>query len=645
MRQSALHDECQMMDPEHPSYRRRHHSSQSNKKATVMLCLAGIALLQTSHAMVTSRVTSPLSPSSASNARALVDTAMLLRKKKLNANDDNESSSPLEDEVVMARGSGLFGTTPSKRPSTKPARPSSSSPQTNNLWTATLFDEEDRQALEDLSLLSRVQETVPSVTNLQTATGTEIPDMELHLQMEAARNRAAASNCPEGAVRNAASASAFVEEHVKDATSFEKLAMMGIPLQLPQPAQSAWKSQQISTTEEKKSIKTSSGTQVSSAGIKTKRLSSVKIKPDRLPVEDYVDVSRKVAKTTKEAKLSSSRTTNKTKPFQTKAKRVTHEQELQLARIIQQGTELHRIKADFESTHGRDITRTEWTELAKLKSPTQLRKLVSAYRSAKTTLVTANMGLVHAVVRNNYKSFCAKRGISEEELVQEGSLGLIRAAELFDPSRGLRFSTYATIWIKGVLSNSKVTETITLPIREKTKFNKIQRATEDLQKQHASGEGEEKSSYTPTLEELSSVTGLKISEILSVQRRMTHTRNVLSLDYQYESTTRSGGETSTMTEGGLQKDPAFMADAQLFEKLQLRADIIAALVRNLDPREGRLMRLRYGLNDGQSRTIVECAEMMGISQSKAQTLAAGCLRKLREADDAESLQEYLLTVA
>mmetsp|Transcript_27916 Transcript_27916/g.41169 ORF Transcript_27916/g.41169 Transcript_27916/m.41169 type:complete len:183 (+) Transcript_27916:1311-1859(+) len=166
-----------------------------------------------------------------------------------------------------------------------------------------------------------------------------------------------------------------------------------------------------------------------------------------------------------------------------------------------------------------------------------------------------------------------------------------------------------------------------------------------LQKQHASGEGEEKSSYTPTLEELSSVTGLKISEILSVQRRMTHTRNVLSLDYQYESTTRSGGETSTMTEGGLQKDPAFMADAQLFEKLQLRADIIAALVRNLDPREGRLMRLRYGLNDGQSRTIVECAEMMGISQSKAQTLAAGCLRKLREADDAESLQEYLLTVA
>mmetsp|Transcript_67152 Transcript_67152/g.99435 ORF Transcript_67152/g.99435 Transcript_67152/m.99435 type:complete len:83 (+) Transcript_67152:262-510(+) len=62
-----------------------------------------------------------------------------------------------------------------------------------------------------------------------------------------------------------------------------------------------------------------------------------------------------------------------------------------------------------------------------------------------------------------------------------------------------------------------------------------------LQKQHASGKGEEKSSYTPTSEELSSMMGLKISEMLSVQRRMTHTRNVLSLDYQYASTTRSGG--------------------------------------------------------------------------------------------------------
>eukprot|EP00957_Ditylum_brightwellii_P160076 12185587-Ditylum_brightwellii.AAC.1 len=75
-------------------------------------------------------------------------------------------------------------------------------------------------------------------------------------------------------------------------------------------------------------------------------------------------------------------------------------------------------------------------------------------------------------------------------MVQEGSLGLICAAEFLDQSRGLWFSMYATISMKGILSNSKVTETITLPIHTKTKFHKIQRAMEGLQNR---GEGEEKS--------------------------------------------------------------------------------------------------------------------------------------------------------
>jgi RNA polymerase primary sigma factor len=94
-----------------------------------------------------------------------------------------------------------------------------------------------------------------------------------------------------------------------------------------------------------------------------------------------------------------------------------------------------------------------------------------------------------------------------------------------------------------------------------------------------------------------------------------------------------------------QLDKAFMVDADLAERLQLRADVIAALVRNLDPREARLMRLRYGLKDGRTRTISECAEAMGITRSRTQELSSQCLKKLREADDAESLQEYLLTIA
>ena len=95
----------------------------------------------------------------------------------------------------------------------------------------------------------------------------------------------------------------------------------------------------------------------------------------------------------------------------------------------------------------------------------------------------------------------------------------------------------------------------------------------------------------------------------------------------------------------LSNDKNMMDDVDLVERLQLRADIVAALARNLDPREARLMRLRYGLNDGKTRSISDCAGSMGISKARAQQLAVGCLKKLRQADDAESLQEYLLSVA
>ena len=129
--------------------------------------------------------------------------------------------------------------------------------------------------------------------------------------------------------------------------------------------------------------------------------------------------------------------------------RVSHDEEIQLARIIQRGVEVHNLKSKFEEKHGRDISRQEWTEIAKLKSPKELRRIVSTYRKAKNKLVMANMGLVHAVVRSKLGMVGASRsasktttgGISYEELIQEGSLGLLRAAELFDPSRCQRPSS------------------------------------------------------------------------------------------------------------------------------------------------------------------------------------------------------------
>lgn len=362
----------------------------------------------------------------------------------------------------------------------------------------------------------------------------------------------------------------FLDAHIQDASFMEKVAMSNIPQQLPRPA--------VAALSKRKSAKKSS-------------------------VAD----------------------------FQFARGRVTPEQEVELGKMIQKGVSLHKKKMDLEATLGREVTRQEWTDHVGLESPNELRRLVSDYRRAKQLLVTANMGLVHAVVKSQHSR---KMGVTYEELVQEGSLGLLRAAELFDPSRGLRFSTYATIWIKGTLSNSHVVELITLPQREKSKWNKIRRAHEELVAEL---------DREPTPQEICDFLEMSVEEFFTLKRKMTQANQVLSLDYEYNTQTRGG--TAGDSFAALQNDRAFMADVDLAERAQLHADIVAALARNLDAREARLMRLRYGLADGHARSVADCAEAMGLGQTRVRQIAQQCLKKLREAQEMESLEEYLLTIA
>lgn len=86
-------------------------------------------------------------------------------------------------------------------------------------------------------------------------------------------------------------------------------------------------------------------------------------------------------------------------------------------------------------------------------------------------------------------------------------------------------------------------------------------------------------------------------------------------------------------------------DADLAERTQLQADVVAALVKNLNEKELQMMRLRYGLHDGQERNLRECVRMMGLNRETGRLLHKACLRKLRDAKDAENLQEYLMTFA
>ncbi|OEU16699.1 Sigma2 domain of RNA polymerase sigma factor [Fragilariopsis cylindrus CCMP1102] len=326
--------------------------------------------------------------------------------------------------------------------------------------------------------------------------------------------------------------------------------------------------------------------------------------------------------------------------FAPSSKRVNPEEEIKLAQMIQRGVWLHKLKADMETEKGSSISKNEWATIANLDSTTQLRREVATYRRAKQLLVSANMGLVNAVVKKQYYNVQKRDALSYEELIQEGSLGLIRAAELFDPSRGIRFSTYATIWIKGSLSHSHILDgSITLPAREKTKWNKIVKAHQDIIKEKGG----------VSVQDIANRLDMNVEEVMTIQSKMNSAKKVLSLDYEYQAQTRGGGGSKGGSGGQqllMDMDKCFQADSDLAERTQLQADIIAAMVRNLSPREARLIRLRYGLTtDGRTHTVQECADAMGVSQTRASQLAAKCLKKLREAAEADSLEEYLLTIA
>jgi len=324
-------------------------------------------------------------------------------------------------------------------------------------------------------------------------------------------------------------------------------------------------------------------------------------------------------------------------------KRLTQEQEYALARAIRAGDRIHKLKTEHEAVHGAPLDKRDWAALAGL-CPNDLRRMVSAYRTAKQELVSNNIGLVHAVVKN-YAGRARRSGVPLEELVQEGVMGLLRAAELFDPERGLRFSTYATVWIKGALSNSHALDgTVTVPLREKALRNKVSKVREDLEQMAGR--------TTPVAaEEIAARLDLAPAKVEDSLRRAGCVSNVLSLDYRYASTTRSGhadGMSESLAFDGtssLASSTQFGVDGDRAEIAHLQADVVVMLADALSEKERTLMRLRYGLEDGTERTVKECAATMGINRETARLLHNACLKKLRGVRDAESLQEYLLTVA
>ena len=181
-----------------------------------------------------------------------------------------------------------------------------------------------------------------------------------------------------------------------------------------------------------------------------------------------------------------------------------------------------------------------------------------------------------------------------------------------------------------MLSNTKVHELITTPARERTKINKIREASASLAEMNLEG----------TTERIADITGFDEETVKESQMRSAMT-NTLSLDYAYGSS-RPNGDVQETT---LMSNAALVEHNDAAEMVELQADILSVLTRNLKPKEAEFITLRYGIKDGNSYTLTECAKMIGVSYSRAQQLSKSCIKKLQKADEAKALQEYLLTLS
>jgi len=356
---------------------------------------------------------------------------------------------------------------------------------------------------------------------------------------------------------------------------------------------------------------------------------------------------KKKTSTHKTPNENSNKSSNKFK----KVPLLSKEDEIELSHLIQNGIKLQAIKSQYENAHVQKITNEEWAKLSNIDSADILTEQLNASADAKNKLITSNLGLVYATIKNG--NYGRNSGVSNEELVQEGCLGLIRAAELFDPNKGYRFSTYATIWIKGTLGNSRIDQTITIPDREKRKWNKIQKAVQQVSPNLHNIDFVTK---IENVHDIAEMVNMSIDDVEKVTRQMNNMKRILSLDYKYSTTTRSGGTTTASDadfslEHRRTQSPSSSDDDNLSNNgnqiVHLRHDVLKALSNTLSDREEQILRLRYGLNENDPkgcRSIVECAQEMGLSRARVQQLAASSLKKLREKEDVIFLQEYLAEI-
>lgn len=292
---------------------------------------------------------------------------------------------------------------------------------------------------------------------------------------------------------------------------------------------------------------------------------------------------------------------------------LTHEQEITLGKKVQRYVKLEEIKSALAESIGDLPTPTVWAEQADL-STEELGKAVEAGQRARAKMIRSNLRLVVSVAKKY-----TGHSLEMMDLIQEGTIGLHRGVEKFDPSKGYRFSTYAYWWIRQAITRSlsNNSRVIRLPIHIGDRLRKMRKAQRKLSQSLG---------RPARVAEVAAEMSLSVEKLRELQEQA---RKPLSLDMKI------GSEQNTEL-GALLEDTGILPEeyaAQSLMKSNLRK-----LMLILSEQQRDVVKMRFGLDTGSKMTLNEIGNCMGISRERVRQVERAALRKLRQRGTA--LKDY-----